>query len=61
MVKINNWLVLVISLVCGAFIGSYVIFMYGFNHFEASTIGMLTMLFTYLMLIMNKINRRSFK
>ena len=56
----NNWLLLIISLISGAFIGSYVITIYNFNHFESIVIGMITMLFSYIMLRMDRIDKNLF-
>lgn len=38
--------------------GSYVITIYHFNHFESVVIGMITMLFVYVILRFNKIDRK---
>jgi len=56
----NNWLLLIISLIVGTFIASYVIITYNFNHFESIVIGMITMLFSYIMLRMDRIDKNLF-
>ena len=54
----NNWLILITCLMGGAFIGSYTIFIYGFNHFESVVAAMITMLFIYTMLRLNNLERK---
>jgi len=54
----DDWLILIISLVGAAFIGSYTIFMYDFNHFESVVVGMITLLFVYVMIKMNRVDRK---
>ena len=54
----NDWLILLLSLLSAAFIGSYTILMYDFTHFESAVVGMIAMLFVYIMLRMNRVDRK---
>lgn len=53
----DYWKIL-ISILAGCFIVIYVIILYNFNHFESVVVGMITMLFIYIMLRLNHINKK---
>ncbi len=54
----NNNKVLIVSLLVGVLIGAWVILVYGYSHFEASTIGLISFSLAYMLLRFNRIDRK---